>query len=85
MICPRAYCYAHVIIQLNQAFRVLLDGGQLIALHEARYFAVKDGLNLGPGAFVKALEFSAGVQATVIGCERPFLAQPMFRRTGLVA
>ncbi|RLN98912.1 hypothetical protein BBJ28_00006113 [Nothophytophthora sp. Chile5] len=53
--------------QLNEAFRVLLDGGPLIALHEARYFAVRDGLNLGPGAFVKALEFSAGVQATIIG------------------
>jgi ribonucleotide monophosphatase NagD (HAD superfamily) len=57
-----------VLGQLNEAFRVLLDGGSLIALHEARYFAGKDGLNIGPGAFVKALEFSAGVQATVIGC-----------------
>ncbi|RLN96834.1 hypothetical protein BBJ28_00017628 [Nothophytophthora sp. Chile5] len=53
--------------KLNEAFRVLLAGGSLIALHEARYFAVRDGLNLGPGAFVKALEFSAGVQATIIG------------------
>ncbi|TMW64902.1 hypothetical protein Poli38472_009069 [Pythium oligandrum] len=53
--------------KLNEAFRILLNGGSLIALHEGRYFAVKDGLNLGPGAFVKALEYAAGVQATVIG------------------
>lgn len=57
--------------RLNEAFRVLLDGGSLIALHEARYFAGKDGLNLGPGPFVKALEFSAGVQATIIGKPAP--------------
>lgn len=52
---------------MNEAFRVLLDGGELIALHEARYFAVDDGLNIGPGAFVKALEFAAGISASVIG------------------
>ncbi|KAE9002653.1 hypothetical protein PR003_g18181 [Phytophthora rubi] len=57
--------------KLNEAFRVLLEGGSLIALHEARYFAGKDGLNIGPGAFVKALEFSAGVQATIIGKPAP--------------
>ncbi|DBA04979.1 TPA: hypothetical protein N0F65_006981 [Lagenidium giganteum] len=53
--------------KLNEAFRVLLNGGTLFALHEARYFTEKDGLSLGPGAFVKGLEFAAGVQATVIG------------------
>ena len=29
--------------------RILLDGGQLIAIHKARYYKKKDGLNLGPG------------------------------------
>ncbi|KAI9895349.1 hypothetical protein PsorP6_018444 [Peronosclerospora sorghi] len=53
--------------KLNEAFRVLLNQGSLIALHEARYFAGNDGLKLGPGAFVKALEYSANVRATVIG------------------
>ncbi|KAK1947355.1 Haloacid dehalogenase-like hydrolase domain-containing protein 2 [Phytophthora citrophthora] len=57
--------------KLNEAFRVLLNGGSLIALHEARYFAGKDGLNIGPGAFVKALEFSSGTQAFVIGKPAP--------------
>ncbi|KAJ8552596.1 hypothetical protein ON010_g9950 [Phytophthora cinnamomi] len=62
-LAPEHFHYA----KLNEAFRVLLEGGSLVALHEARYFAGKDGLNIGPGAFVKALEFSAGVQATIIG------------------
>ncbi|RLN61511.1 hypothetical protein BBJ29_007300 [Phytophthora kernoviae] len=53
--------------KLNEAFRALLDGGSLIALHEPRYFAAKDGLYLGPGPFVKALEFSGGVEAIIIG------------------
>ncbi|GLD93583.1 hypothetical protein PINS_up002175 [Pythium insidiosum] len=57
--------------RLNEAFRVLQNGGKLIALHEARYFAVKDGLNLGPGAFVRGLEYAAGVEATVIGKPAP--------------
>lgn len=53
---------------LTKAFRVLLKpGAQLVAVHQARYFARKDGLALGPGAFVKGLEYSAGVQAHVVG------------------
>ncbi|KAJ0392780.1 hypothetical protein ATCC90586_004680 [Pythium insidiosum] len=61
--------------RLNEAFRVLLNGGKLIALHEARYHAVKGGLNLGPGAFVRGLEYAAGVQATVIGKPAPSFFQ----------
>lgn len=53
---------------LTKAFRVLLrPGARLVAVHQARYFARKDGLALGPGAFVKALEYSAGVQAHTVG------------------
>jgi ribonucleotide monophosphatase NagD (HAD superfamily) len=45
-----------------------MEGGRLIALHEAKYFAVKDGLlSIGPGAFVKGLEYSSGTKATIIG------------------
>ena len=48
--------------------RVLLKPKtQLVAIHQARYFKRKDGLALGPGAFIKGLEFSAGVQALVVG------------------
>ncbi|XP_011502739.1 PREDICTED: haloacid dehalogenase-like hydrolase domain-containing protein 2 isoform X2 [Ceratosolen solmsi marchali] len=52
---------------LNNAFRLLLNGARLIAIHEARYYKSVDGLSLGPGAFIKGLEYSANVKAEVIG------------------
>ncbi|RZF34538.1 hypothetical protein LSTR_LSTR013252 [Laodelphax striatellus] len=53
--------------KLNQAFRLLLEGAKLIAIHEGRYYKRADGLALGPGPFVKALEYAAGGPATVVG------------------
>ncbi|VDK26022.1 unnamed protein product, partial [Anisakis simplex] len=59
---------------LNKAFRLLLDGAKLIAIHKGRYYKRKDGLSLGPGPFVEALQFAADVkfirnrfQADVVG------------------
>lgn len=53
--------------ELNKAFRVLLNGAKLIAIHEARYYKRPDGLALGPGPFVKALEYAADCRAVVLG------------------
>ncbi|XP_021478204.1 haloacid dehalogenase-like hydrolase domain-containing protein 2 [Oncorhynchus mykiss] len=52
---------------LNKAFRLVLDGAPLIAIHKARYYKRKDGLALGPGAFVTGLEYATDCQATVVG------------------
>uniref|UniRef100_A0A8C6HI38 Haloacid dehalogenase-like hydrolase domain-containing protein 2 n=1 Tax=Mus spicilegus TaxID=10103 RepID=A0A8C6HI38_MUSSI len=52
---------------LNQAFRLLLDGAPLIAIHKARYYKRKDGLALGPGPFVTALEYATDTKAMVVG------------------
>lgn len=52
---------------LNQAFRLLLAGAPLIAIHKARYYKRGDGLALGPGPFVAALEYAADSTATVVG------------------
>jgi ribonucleotide monophosphatase NagD (HAD superfamily) len=43
------------------------DNAQLIGIHKARYYARKDGLALGPGAFVAALEYSTGKCASIVG------------------
>ncbi|KAK7575807.1 hypothetical protein V9T40_012093 [Parthenolecanium corni] len=61
---------------LNNAFRLLKSGGKLIAIHQARYFKEKSGLSLGPGCFVKGLEYSADCKAHTIGkpSEEFFLA-----------
>lgn len=48
-------------------FRLLLDGAPLIGIHEGRYYKRPDGLALGPGAFIKGLEYSAGIKAEIVG------------------
>ncbi|KAJ8007517.1 hypothetical protein DPEC_G00118320 [Dallia pectoralis] len=53
--------------RMNTAFRLLLDGAPLIAIHKARYYMRTDGLALGPGPFVTGLEYAAGCQASVVG------------------
>ncbi|XP_076237950.1 haloacid dehalogenase-like hydrolase domain-containing protein 2 [Calliopsis andreniformis] len=53
--------------ELNKAFRLLLDGAPLIAIHKGRYYKRPDGLALGPGAFIAGLEYSANVKAEVVG------------------
>ena len=47
--------------------RYLLDGARLIAIHRAKYFKKLDGLALGPGPFVSALEEASGVKAECVG------------------
>jgi HAD superfamily hydrolase (TIGR01458 family) len=59
-----AFTYA----AMNVAFRQLIDGAEFLALAVNRTFKDADGgLSLDAGAFVTALEFAAGKQATVLG------------------
>ena len=44
-LAPSKFNYEH----LNEAFRLLLNGAQLIGIHKARYYKRKDGMALGPG------------------------------------
>ncbi|XP_062587395.1 haloacid dehalogenase-like hydrolase domain-containing protein 2 [Saccostrea cucullata] len=53
--------------KLNQAFRLLIDGAALIAIHKARYYKTAAGLSLGPGPFVTGLEYAADCKAEVVG------------------
>ncbi|XP_071537931.1 haloacid dehalogenase-like hydrolase domain-containing protein 2 [Panulirus ornatus] len=62
-LAPEKFDYEH----MTAAFRILLDGAPLIAIHKARYYKRKDGLALGPGAFVAALEYSSGCKAEAVG------------------
>jgi HAD superfamily hydrolase (TIGR01458 family) len=52
---------------LNEAFRRLLDGAQLVALQHNRYWRRGDGLVLDVGAYAAALEYASGREATVVG------------------
>ncbi|XP_018416505.1 PREDICTED: haloacid dehalogenase-like hydrolase domain-containing protein 2 [Nanorana parkeri] len=67
---------------MNEAFRLVLDGAPIIAIHKARYYKRKDGLALGPGPFVTALEYATDTKATVVGKpEKTFFLEAL-RSTG---
>jgi phospholysine phosphohistidine inorganic pyrophosphate phosphatase len=53
--------------RLNRAFRAVLNGAQLVALHKKRSWRTEDGLYLDAGPFVVALEYAAEVNAMVLG------------------
>lgn len=53
--------------KLNEAFRLLKSGAKLIAIHQARYYKTHSGLSLGPGLFVKGLEYAADCKAIIVG------------------
>lgn len=52
---------------LTRAFRWLMDGAALVAIQKNRYWRTGGTLALDAGPFVAALEFAAGVEATVVG------------------
>lgn len=56
---------------LNHAFRLLMDGAELVALARNRYFRGKDGLQLDAGPFIAALEYASGKQAVLTGKPSP--------------
>jgi HAD superfamily hydrolase (TIGR01458 family) len=52
---------------LNEVFRKLLAGAELIALQKNRYWLTEGKLTLDAGPFVAALEYASGKSARVIG------------------
>lgn len=54
-------------LKLSFVTRCLLNGAQLIAIHAGKYYKRSDGLALGPGCFVKGLEYSAQCKAELVG------------------
>ncbi|NXS97001.1 HDHD2 protein, partial [Jacana jacana] len=67
---------------MNTAFRLILDGAPLIAIHKARYFKKKDGMALGPGPFVAGLEYATDTTATVVGKPEATFFLEALRGTG---
>jgi len=56
---------------LNRALGLLLDGAELVAMHQNRYWRTREGISLDTGAFLAALEHAAGVTGTVVGKPSP--------------
>ncbi len=52
---------------INELFRTVLDGAEVVALHKGRYWQEPDGPRIDIGAFVAALEYATGTRALVLG------------------
>jgi HAD superfamily hydrolase (TIGR01458 family) len=69
---------------MNEAFRLLEDGADFIALAKNRKFAGPDGKTcLDAGAYVAALEYASGCEAEVIGKPAPEFFQSACADMGL--
>ncbi len=53
--------------RLNRAFRMLLDGAELVTLARNRYWQANEGLMLDTGPFCAALEHASGKTAILAG------------------
>ncbi len=58
-----AFSYENV----NRAFQMVAAGAALVAMHRSLYWREAEGLQLDGGAYVRALEEAAGVEAVVCG------------------
>lgn len=52
---------------LNRAFQLCMEGAPLLGIGYNRYFKSGGQLVMDAGAFIRAVEFAAGVEATILG------------------
>lgn len=52
---------------MNRAFQLCLAGAPLLGVGYNRYFKSGDQVLMDAGAFIKAVEFAAGIEATIVG------------------
>jgi len=52
---------------LNDVFKLLVNGAELIAMHKNRFWQTEHGLQMDIGAFITALEYASGKSAVIIG------------------
>lgn len=52
---------------MNRAFRMLMDGAELVAMHRNLYWRTEEGWQLDGGAYVAGLEEATGRRAVVCG------------------
>jgi len=56
---------------LNRAFQLCMAGAPLLGVGYNRYFKSGEQMLLDAGTFIKAIEFGAGVEATIVGKPSP--------------
>lgn len=70
---------------MNRAFRLIMQGAQLIALHRGKFWQWEAGLQLDIGAFVAGLEYATDTSAVVAGKPNPFFFKMALEELGLPA
>ncbi|MGD1861086.1 MAG: TIGR01458 family HAD-type hydrolase [Leptolyngbyaceae cyanobacterium] len=70
---------------MNRAFRLLMKGAQLVALHRGKYWQWEAGLQLDVGAFVAGLEYATDQTAIVAGKPNPFFYKMALDDLGIPA
>ncbi len=68
---------------LNRAFRLVMQGAELLALHKGKFWQWEAGLQLDIGAFVTGLEYATDCTATVVGKPSPFFFERALAELGL--
>lgn len=68
---------------LNQAFRCLMEGAELLAVQRNRYWHTEGGLSLDAGPFVAALEHGSGKSASLVGKPSPAFFATAARELGI--
>ena len=71
--------------RLNRAFRMLLDGAELVTLARNRYWQAREGLMLDTGPFCAALEHASGKTAILAGKPSPAFFEAVLASTGVSA
>lgn len=71
--------------RLNHAFRLLLDGAELVTLARNRYWQSNEGLMLDTGPFCSALEHASGRTAILAGKPSPVFFETALTSTGVAA
>ncbi len=71
--------------RLNHAYRLLLRGATLVAMHRNVAWRTEDGMTLDSGPFITALAAAAGVRTTVVGKPAAAFFRQAIRDIGLPA
>ena len=52
---------------MNNIFRMVMNGSEIIALHKGKYYQIEGGLQLDTGAIISGLEYASGKTSIVVG------------------
>ena len=68
--------------RLNKAFRLVIEGAEILALEQDKYWQESEGLVLSTGPFVAALEYATGKKAELMGKPSPEFFQMALKDMG---